>query len=256
MPARAHLGEPLREPVRQPDRQRHQVGRLVAGVAEHHPLVAGALGAQLVLAARAAAQLEGGRHALVDVGRLLVDRDDDAAGLAVEAVLLAVVADLADRLADDARDVDVAGRRDLAGDDDEPGREQRLAGDPAVGVRVEDRVEDGVGDLVGHLVGMTLGHRLRGEDVAVCHRCTPSGSGRRRVRRYDRLPAVASRRPARLAYGGRAVRPRGCRRSATSSSTASATRSLLVGPTSTASPSAARIVTALVSCAKPTPAAR
>ena len=40
----AHLGQPLGQPVGQPDRQRHEVVGLVAGVAEHHPLVAGALG--------------------------------------------------------------------------------------------------------------------------------------------------------------------------------------------------------------------
>ena len=38
----ADLGEPARHAVRERDRQRHQLGRLVAGEAEHHPLVAGA----------------------------------------------------------------------------------------------------------------------------------------------------------------------------------------------------------------------
>ena len=38
----AHLGEPAGEPVREPDRHRHEVVGVVAGVAEHHPLVAGA----------------------------------------------------------------------------------------------------------------------------------------------------------------------------------------------------------------------
>ena len=36
----AHFGEPARQHVREPDRHRHQVRRLVAGEAEHHPLVA------------------------------------------------------------------------------------------------------------------------------------------------------------------------------------------------------------------------
>ena len=45
------LGEALGEAVRHPDGKRHQVGRLVARVAEHHPLVAGTLGVELVLAA-------------------------------------------------------------------------------------------------------------------------------------------------------------------------------------------------------------
>ena len=45
----AHRGELLGEPVRQPDRQRHQLGGVVAGVAEHQALVAGALAVQRVL---------------------------------------------------------------------------------------------------------------------------------------------------------------------------------------------------------------
>ena len=106
----AHLGEPLGQPVGGPDRQRHQVGRLVAGEAEHHPLVAGALGVELVLAGHAAAELLAGVDALGDVRALLVDRDDHAARRAVEAVEGVVVADRADRLPGELGDVDV-GRR-------------------------------------------------------------------------------------------------------------------------------------------------
>ena len=40
--ASAALGEPARELVRELNRSRHQLGRLVARVAEHHPLVSGA----------------------------------------------------------------------------------------------------------------------------------------------------------------------------------------------------------------------
>jgi len=39
----AHVGESPGELVRERDRQRHELARLVAGEAEHHPLVAGAL---------------------------------------------------------------------------------------------------------------------------------------------------------------------------------------------------------------------
>ena len=55
--------------VRQHDGQRHQFRRLVAGVAEHQALVAGAAGI----------------HAHGDVGRLALDRVQHAAGLGVEA---------------------------------------------------------------------------------------------------------------------------------------------------------------------------
>ena len=36
------VGDPVDDPVRQRDRQRHQLGGVVAGEAEHHSLVAGA----------------------------------------------------------------------------------------------------------------------------------------------------------------------------------------------------------------------
>ena len=74
------------------------------------------------------------------------------------------VADLGDRLADEPRDVHVGLGRDLAGDDDEAGRDQRLAGDAAVRVVGEDGVEDRVRDLVGDLVRVPLGDRLGREE--------------------------------------------------------------------------------------------
>ena len=97
----AHLGEPLRELVREHDGERHQLLGLARRVAEHHPLVARA--EQVERVGVAVLRLEGLVHALRDVRRLLVDRDDDAAGLVVEPVLGARVADLGDPVADDER---------------------------------------------------------------------------------------------------------------------------------------------------------
>ena len=72
----ADLGQALGQAVRQPDGQRHEVGRLVAGVAEHHPLVAGTLGVELVLAARCRSRTSKAVvDTLGDVGRLLVEGD-------------------------------------------------------------------------------------------------------------------------------------------------------------------------------------
>ena len=126
----AHLGEALREPVREHDRQRHELVRLARRVAEHQPLVAGADAVERI--GVAVLHLERLVHALRDVRRLLVERRDHAAGLRVEAVLRAGVADLGDLLADEPRDVDVDLGGDLAGDDDEARGDERLAGDAAV----------------------------------------------------------------------------------------------------------------------------
>ena len=168
----ANLGEPLRQLVRKLDRERHELLGLVRRIAEHHPLVAGANPVDRV--AVAVLGLERLVDSLRDVRGLAVDRDHHAASLGVEAILCARVADVLDRVADDGADVDVRLGRDLAGNDDEPRRDERLAGDPAVLVVREDGVEDRVRDLVGDLVRMTLGHRLGRElERAGAHRAEP-----------------------------------------------------------------------------------
>ena len=135
----------------QRDGGRHQLGRLVGGVAEHHALVAGAAGV----------------HALGDVARLLVDGRDHGAGVGVEAVERVVVADGGDDAANQALEVDVGLGGDFAGDDDEAGRGQGFGGHAAVGILLEAGVQDGVGNLVGNLVGMTFGDGLRGKQKTV-----------------------------------------------------------------------------------------
>ena len=164
----AHLGEPLADLVGEHDRERHQLRRLASRVAEHHPLVARAGLVERIVVGRIVLGLVGGVDTLRDVGRLLVDRHDDAAGVRVEAPLRVRVADLRDLLAHERGDVHVRLGRDLAGDDDEAGRDQRLAGDPAGRVVGQHRVQHGVRDLIGDLVRMTLGDRLRGEEKVAC----------------------------------------------------------------------------------------
>ena len=151
----AHLGHALADLVREQDRQRHQLGGLVRGVSEHHPLVARALTVKRVFVAVLC--LVGLVHPARDVGRLLVDRGDHAAGLGVEAELGARVADLRDLRPHQFGDVDVGVGRDLAGDDHEPGSYHRLASDPSHGIAGEHGIEHRVGDRVGDLVRMALG---------------------------------------------------------------------------------------------------
>jgi hypothetical protein len=161
----ACLGQPLGQPVRQGDRQRHQLGRVVARVPEHQPLVAGALLVELVVVALDPV-LVGVVDALGDVGRLRPDGHRHAAGGAVEALLGRVVADLQDLLPDQLGDRRVGLGGDLTGHMDLAGGDQRLHGDPRGGVVLEEGVENGVADLVSDLVGVTLGHGLRSEQAA------------------------------------------------------------------------------------------
>ncbi len=154
------LGQPLRQTVGQPDGKGHQVRGLVAGVPEHHPLVARPLGVEHILAPGAGPDLEGIVDALADVGRLLVDRHDDSAGPAVDAVGVVVVADVDHGLTHQPRDVHVRGGGDLTRHQDQAGGQEGLARHPALRVLGQHGVEHGVRDLVRHLVGVSLGHRF------------------------------------------------------------------------------------------------
>ena len=159
----ADRGELLGEAVREEDRQRHQLGGVVARVAEHQALVAGTLLVERVDATGAV--LVGRVDALGDVGALLADRHLDAAGGAVEALGGGVVADAEHGVAHDLGDLDVGLGRDLTGDVHESGGHHRLDGDAAAGVLVEHGVEDRVGDLVTDLVRVSLGDGLGGEQA-------------------------------------------------------------------------------------------
>ena len=104
------FGLPLDEPMRKVDRQRHELRCLVAGIAEHQPLVACTL-----LEVEPASFVD----TLRDVRRLFVIGHEDAAAAVVDAVLGIVVADPPDRVARDGLEVDDCLRRDLAGEHDE-----------------------------------------------------------------------------------------------------------------------------------------
>ncbi len=132
------------------DRRRHQVRRFVAGEAEHQALVAGALFFGLLAV-----------DAHVDVGRLLADEVQHAAGVAVVADIGIVIADAGDDLAGDAFDIRPGSGGDFAGDDGDTGLDQCFAGDTRALVLREDRVKDRVGNLVGESCPGDLRTRIR-----------------------------------------------------------------------------------------------
>ncbi len=154
----AHLRQPLGELVRERDGQRHQFRRLVAGVAEHHALVAGA--EAVVRVRRAVLGFIGLVDALGDVRRLDVDGRQHAAGGAVESVIRLVVPDPVHDLACDGGDVHIAARGNLAHHVNHAGRRGHFAGHVRVRILREDGVQHGVGDLVADFVRVSFGHGL------------------------------------------------------------------------------------------------
>ena len=136
--------------MREDQRRRHHLAGLVAGVAEHDALVAGAL---LLLGFA--------DDALVDVRRLFVNGRQDAARIAVELILALGVADALDHAARDGLHVDIRLRAHFSGHDHEARGAEGFARHFRVGVAAQEFVEDCVGNLIRNFIGMPLGHRLR-----------------------------------------------------------------------------------------------
>ena len=143
----AYVGQRAHDEVRQVERNGHIVLRLVACVAEHHALVAGAL----VLNGAVV-------DAAVDVVALLVDGVQNAARVAVKLVFRLGIAYLFDSPARDGLQVDVLAAAHLARNDNLSGGNQCLHGYPRIGVVGQELVKYGVRNLVGYLVGMSFRH--------------------------------------------------------------------------------------------------
>ncbi len=166
----AQLGLAFDQAVGVVDGRGHQLGCLVAGVAEHQALVTGT-GIQMVVA--------GVVHALGDVIALLVVSDQHGAALVVNAVFGVVVANALDGVARHLDVVHVGIGGDFTCQDYQTSVAQRLGRYARFGVLLEDRVQDCIRNLVGDFVGMTFGHRFRGKKKIVRHaNCSKKTSSR------------------------------------------------------------------------------
>ena len=120
----------------------HQLRRLIAGKAEHQPLVAGT--ARIY------------PHSYVR--RLPVDGREDATGITVESVLRACITNPSNGFTCHLREIDMRVRRDLPGEHNQTGGDERLTGDAPGLILPEHFVQHCVRDLICDLVGMAFRH--------------------------------------------------------------------------------------------------
>ena len=156
----AHIGEALGHFLGNGDSQRHQLRCLVAGIAEHHALVAGAV---VQLGITAGLGLQRLVHSHSDIAALLVDIGNNGAGIAVKTILCAVIADVQHHLPGNLGNVHIAVGGDLPHDVDQARGSTGLAGHAAIGILFQNGVQYRVGDLVTDLVRMSLSDGLRCE---------------------------------------------------------------------------------------------
>lgn len=114
---------------------------LIGSITEHDTLVTGTVVLQVTVV-----------ETLGDIGRLLLDGDQDVTGLVVETLFRVVVADLLDSVSDNGLEVDSSLGGDFTEDHDHTGLGGSLTSDLGVGVFSETGVQDGIGDLVTDLV--------------------------------------------------------------------------------------------------------
>ena len=124
--------------VGEEDGKREELGGLVGGISEHDTLVSSTELLESLLVV----------ETLSNVGRLLLDSNEDVACLVVEALIGAVVANVLDGATDDLLVVEVRLGGDFTKDHDHTGLSGGLASDLGEGVLLEAGIEDGVRDLV------------------------------------------------------------------------------------------------------------
>jgi hypothetical protein len=132
------LGHGRVELVGQKEGEGQELRGLVGGISEHDTLVTGTelLKSLLVV------------QTLGNVGRLLLNGDEDVAGLVVEALVRRVVANVLDGATDDLLVVEVGLGGDFTEDHDHSGLGGSLASNLGEGVLLQAGIEDGIGDLI------------------------------------------------------------------------------------------------------------
>jgi len=143
----------------------HKLLRLISGIAEHVTLITSA---NIVLRLVHV-------NTLSDIGGLLLDSNDDVAGLVVNTLLSIIIADLLESIADDLLVVDVGLGSDLTENHDHASLGAGLASNLGEGILSKDSIEDSIRDLISNLIRVTLVDTLRSEKEAILGKFVNTG---------------------------------------------------------------------------------
>jgi hypothetical protein len=119
---------------------------LIGGITEHDTLVTSTELLKSLLVVKT----------LGDIGRLLLNGNENVAGLVVEALSGVIVTDVLDGTTDDLLVVKLGLGGDLTEDHDHTGLGSGLTSDLGEGVIGQAGIEDGIGDLISDLVRVSL----------------------------------------------------------------------------------------------------
>jgi hypothetical protein len=123
-----------------------ELGCLVSGITEHDTLVTSTELLESLLVVKT----------LSDIGRLLLNGDEQVAGLVVKTLGGVIIADVLDGITDDLLVVELGLGGDLTEDHDHTSLGGSLASNLGEGILPEAGIEDSVGNLISDLVGVAL----------------------------------------------------------------------------------------------------
>ena len=145
----------------QRDGIRHQFGSLVGRITEHHTLISGTDGIQLLIGHMALTCFQRLVNAHGDICGLLVQRYHNRTGIAVESFFGRIVADLGYGLTNDSGNINICLGGDLTHDQYETGIGAGLTCYTAEGILLHQRIQYRIRYGITDFVGMSFGYGLR-----------------------------------------------------------------------------------------------
>ena len=155
----AHLGQAACQTMCQRDWQRQELRRLIGSIAEHHALVTGT--GSLCLVQITFPCLQSLVNALGNIRRLLIQGNQNTAGISIKAELGTGIADPADGLPGNLGNIHIALGRNLTGNMSLAGSHQGLAGHTAIRILFKNCIQNTIRNLVCNFIRMPLSNRLR-----------------------------------------------------------------------------------------------
>ena len=158
----AYLGKAATQLVSKSNRQRHELRSFIGCITKHHALISCAdvvtfLGSMLF----SVTSLQSFIYTDSNIGRLLIDGNENSTGLVVEAIVCIGVANLFNSLTNDVGNIHIAFGRNFTYYMNLSGGNESLTGNTTSRILSQNRIENAVGNLISHLIRMTFCYRLR-----------------------------------------------------------------------------------------------
>ena len=165
----AHLGQLTNQLVSQSDRIRHILLRLIGSIAEHHTLVACTNSIQLAVVHRIFSCFQSLIYTHGNIAGLLVQSNQNAAGITVKTVFCTVVTDFTNGLTNDRLNIYICIGRNLSHNHNQTGSGAGFACNAAHGVLFHQRIQNGIGNGITHFIRMSLSYRFRSKQYFLHH---------------------------------------------------------------------------------------